>query len=256
MFKIDILGSGSSGNCIMVDTGDCRFLLDAGLSFKDTKCGLRKLGIRFSSIDLICLSHGHHDHLLGLKNIVDKYNIPVITSSGEALTLDIPSVLIKIIKHGRTVKTNNLEITAYDLPHDTNEPLYFSIKNSVGEKLLYLTDCGTDDGIDVEEHDVFIIEANYHMAGILESLKSKKIHIVQYNRVTEGTGHLEINQTINILKNSVGNSTKHIILSHLSSSNGNGELFIDMVKNALDFNNVYTAKKGLSVEFGENPNIF
>lgn len=59
MFKVDVFGSGSSGNAILVDTGDCKFLLDAGLSVKDTKLGLRRIGARLSDIDYILVTHSH-----------------------------------------------------------------------------------------------------------------------------------------------------------------------------------------------------
>jgi len=256
MFDIHVFGSGSSGNCIYVDTGDCRFLLDAGLSIKDTKYGLRSVGARLSDIDYILITHVHVDHIKGLKNIVDKYDTKVITSEGENLVLGLlPSSFVKI-SHRKQVKISNTVVTAYNLPHDTVEPLYFSIENSIGEKLLYLTDCGSDEGIDVEEHDAYIIEANYYMEGILGSLQSEKIHIVQFNRTTSGTGHMELNQTLRILKDSVGDKTKHIILSHLSSSNGNGDLFKEKAVKYLKFENVDIAEKGLHITVGENPNVF
>lgn len=256
MFDVTVFGSGSSGNCIYVDTGDCKFLLDAGLSFKDTKVGLKKVGVRLSDIDFICISHTHSDHIMGLKNIVDKYDTPIITSWGESLSWDISPANINVISNRKTINICNTNVTAYDCIHDTMEPLYFSIENSIGEKLLYLTDCGDSSGISVDDHDIFIIEANYYLEGILSSVQSGKIHIVQYNRTTSGTGHLELNQTIEILKDSVGKKTKHIILSHLSSANGNKALFEDKVKNALSFDNVDVAEKGLHVVIGENPNIF
>lgn len=164
--------------------------------------------------------------------------------------------MIKTIKNRQTINLYNTKVTAYDDIHDTNEPLYFSIENSVGEKLLYLTDCGTSEGIQVEDHDVFIIEANYYQAGILESLQSEVIHVFQYNRTTNGKGHLEILQTIDILKRGIGERAKHIILSHLSSSNGNGELFQKMASDELEFENVHIATKGLHVECGEDTNVF
>lgn len=256
MYDIHVFGSGSSGNCIYVDSGDSKFLLDAGLSFTDTKKNLRSIGARFSDIDFILFTHYHIDHYKGIKNIVDKYNTKVVTTSGEALMLDIPTAMIQPIGYEQTIELYGTKVTGHKLPHDTNQAVFFSVTNSMGEKLLYLTDCGTDDGIELGEYDVYIIEANYYMDGILSSLKDEKIHVVQFSRTTSGTGHLELNQTINLLKQSVGGRTEHIILSHLSSTNGNGELFKSKVKEATGLENVYIAENGLHVQYGENQNVF
>jgi len=256
MFDVTVFNSGSSGNCIYVDTGDCKFLLDAGLSIKDTKAGLRGSGVRLSDIDYILVTHGHSDHVKGLKNIVEKYDTKVITSEGENLILGIPASSFVKISHRKTVEIANTKVTAYKIWHDTPEALCFSVENSIGEKLLYLTDCGTDEGIDVEEHDVYIIEANYYTEGILKSLQSDVIKVFQYNRTTSGTGHMELNQTLRILKDSIGDSTKHIILSHLSSANGNGDLFKQKAIKHLGFENVDIATSGLHVKVGEETNVF
>lgn len=256
MYDIHVFGSGSSGNCIFVNSGDSKFLLDAGLSFKEIKKNLRRIGARFSDIDFILFTHYHIDHYKGIKNIVEKYNTKVVTTNGEALMLDIPSAMIEPIEYEQTIRLFDTFITGHKLPHDTNQPVYFTVKNSVGETLLYLTDCGTDVGIELEDYDIFIIEANYYMDGILNSVQNQKIHVVQFNRTTSGTGHLELNQTINLLKNSVSENTKHIILSHLSSTNGSGELFKAKVKEKLVFENVHIAENGLHVNYGENQNIF
>jgi len=259
MFDIHVFGSGSSGNCIYVDTGDTKILLDAGLSLKDTKKGLRGANARLSDIDCILITHTHGDHIGGLRSIVSKYETPIITSFGESFDNKMKEINpsnFRIVKHRQKIKIGDCTITAYNSIHDTNEPLYFSIENSVGEKLLYLTDCGSDEGINVDEHDVYIIEANYYLDGILDSLKKDVIKVFQYNRTTSGTGHLELNQTIRILKDSIGDSTKHIILSHLSSSNANGQLFKDKVSESLNFENIDIATQGLNVKVGIDTSIF
>jgi len=54
------------------------------------------------------------------------------------------------------------------------------------------------------------------------------------------------------LKNSIGDKTKQIILSHLSDANSDKQLFVGKIKDELGFENVSIAEYGLNINFGEN----
>ena len=43
--RFSVLGSGSKGNCTLVEAGTTRLLIDAGFSCKETLCRLAALGI-------------------------------------------------------------------------------------------------------------------------------------------------------------------------------------------------------------------
>lgn len=63
---------GEDGYSAYIEEGDCKILLDTG----GTDLFLRnaeKLGIDLLPIDYIVLSHGHHDHVWGLKHLLKKY---------------------------------------------------------------------------------------------------------------------------------------------------------------------------------------
>jgi len=61
MFKVCVLGSGSSGNCTAVWSGRTRLLIDAGLDPEDVQGELKRLGL--ARIDGILITHAHTDHI-------------------------------------------------------------------------------------------------------------------------------------------------------------------------------------------------
>ncbi|MEZ5406010.1 MAG: MBL fold metallo-hydrolase [Verrucomicrobiia bacterium] len=81
MVRLTILGSGSAGNCALVEADQTRLLIDAGLSGRQIQNRLSQLGKSLDEIDGVLLTHEHSDHTLGLTRICQKRNIPIYTNS-------------------------------------------------------------------------------------------------------------------------------------------------------------------------------
>ena len=56
-FKISVLASGSSGNCLYVETGQKRLLVDAGLSGKKITALLDQIDRKPEDLDAILVPH-------------------------------------------------------------------------------------------------------------------------------------------------------------------------------------------------------
>lgn len=54
--KIQVLGTGSSGNCYKVEIGTATLLLECGLPYKVIQ---RKLNFKVSQIDACLITHEH-----------------------------------------------------------------------------------------------------------------------------------------------------------------------------------------------------
>ena len=77
MFTFCSLYSGSTGNCLLVQTDETKILIDAGVSQKKISDALASFNVDFSDINAILVTHEHADHVLNLGSISKKYNIPV-----------------------------------------------------------------------------------------------------------------------------------------------------------------------------------
>jgi len=61
-----VLGSGSSGNAILLETARSRILVDAGFSPRVLKQRLAVADVAPDSIEAVVVTHEHTDHIAGL----------------------------------------------------------------------------------------------------------------------------------------------------------------------------------------------
>jgi phosphoribosyl 1,2-cyclic phosphodiesterase len=68
-----VLGSGSSGNAIYIESGATRILVDAGLSAREVERRLREVGVDPYSLSAILVSHEHIDHVRSAGVLARRY---------------------------------------------------------------------------------------------------------------------------------------------------------------------------------------
>ena len=77
MFNFCSLYSGSTGNCLFVQSDEANILIDAGVSQKKISDALASFDVGFEDIDGILVTHEHSDHVLNVGSISKRYDIPV-----------------------------------------------------------------------------------------------------------------------------------------------------------------------------------
>src|SRR5580704_15351679 len=87
MFTLTILGSGSAGNCALVQTGKCRLLVDGGLSARQIVARLAATGVEPETLDGVLITHEHSDHIGGLEVFCKKFNVPLYCNPLTAETM-------------------------------------------------------------------------------------------------------------------------------------------------------------------------
>ena len=75
--KIAILGSGSSGNSIYIESAKSKILIDAGFSGKVIKEKMEKIGKNLDDIKALLVTHEHGDHILGAGILVRRHKMPI-----------------------------------------------------------------------------------------------------------------------------------------------------------------------------------
>src|SRR5215210_1265149 len=78
--RFTVLGSGSTGNAILIAAGETRVLVDAGLSARETVRRLALVGEDVSKLDGIIITHEHGDHAGGLRVLLKNLRCPVYIS--------------------------------------------------------------------------------------------------------------------------------------------------------------------------------
>src|SRR3954454_22692363 len=79
--KITVLGSGSTGNAVLIVAGNTRVLVDAGLRAKEITRRFALMGEDIQSLDGVLITHEHGDHAGGLRVLLGTVDCPVYISA-------------------------------------------------------------------------------------------------------------------------------------------------------------------------------
>src|SRR5207253_5678698 len=78
--KLSVLGSGSTGNTVLMVANGTRVLVDAGLSAREITRRMNQAGEDLNSLDGILITHEHGDHAGGLRVLMKDLDCPVYMS--------------------------------------------------------------------------------------------------------------------------------------------------------------------------------
>ncbi len=227
------LASGSKGNSIYLGTERTRILIDAGLSASATIEKLGQLGIDYRTISAVLITHEHLDHIRGIAQIASKWKIPVLanaeTAKGIIAALNIEPRW-KIFTTGEPFSFEDLQITAFSVPHDTLDPVGFSIQ-AMGWKLGFCTDLGHATSLIrkmLERSNYLYLEAN-HEPSMVHACARPAIY---KERVLGKQGHLSNADSKELLLSLIHPDLKHVHLAHLSGECNSEQLVLDTMGKA------------------------
>lgn len=145
MIRFASLGSGSSGNALLVECGATRLMLDCGFSLSETSRRLDRLGWSPEQLSAILVTHEHRDHIGGVFRLARKYALPVWMSGGtlKACADEAQGVDCHILDNHAPLDLGDLQAIPYPVPHDAREPVQFVFSNGTA-RLGVLTDAGRD----------------------------------------------------------------------------------------------------------------
>ncbi len=215
------LGSGSSGNCMVIEQASTRLLLDCGFSVKETIARLGRLMLEPCDISGILVTHEHDDHARGAFKLAEKLNIPVWLSHGTHVmaTRYMPKspIQIEIVDSHTAFAIDDIHITPFPVPHDAREPTQFVFSDGQ-HKLGVLTDVGaTTPHIQqmLSGCDALVLECNHD----LSMLETGPYSYALKKRVGGNLGHLDNQSAASLLAELDNSKLKHIIAAHLSAKN-------------------------------------
>ena len=221
------IGSGSAGNCMVIEQGSTRLLLDCGFSVREVTTRLEKLDLTAEQITGILITHEHDDHAKGAFKLAAKYNIPVWLSHGtlkmsERYLPEHANVQLNIIDRHASFEINDLQVMPYTVPHDAREPTQFTFYDGQ-YKLGVLTDAGSSTPhieYVLNKCDALVLECNHD----LSMLENGPYAWTLKKRVGSRLGHLDNSSAAQLLAQLDQSKLKHIIAAHLSAKNNTQDL--------------------------------
>ncbi len=203
--KYDILKSGSSGNCTVIDGV---IAIDIGVTYS-------KIKEYAKSIKVICLTHQHGDHinLTTLKKLKHehpniKYLCPKYLVAKIITGAHINPKNIYVIDIGKWYDLGLFKVKIEELYHDVPNVCYHIIYKD--KKFFYATDTSYIDHIEAKNYDYYFIEGNYETDDELDQRiqeAKEKGEFTYLSRVKYT--HLSQVQALNWLNNNMGDNSEY-----------------------------------------------
>ena len=226
--RFTVLGSGSTGNSVLICTEKTRVLVDCGLSAKETLRRLGEVGEDCARLDAVLITHEHTDHAGGLRVLLKSVDCPVYISgetreaylhdrqNGEAQKRSdaIKNRTVEI-ESSREFRIGDIDFEPFSVPHDAADNFGFIAKFQ-GVRLATLMDFGCITTLIKDKLrgcDAIIIESN-HSRDMLRACPVYSWDLKQ--RILSRNGHLSNEDLSEWLTLDFDGAARHIVLAHLS----------------------------------------
>lgn len=206
--KVTVVGTGSAGNCYILEENGRALLIECGVPFKDIQ---QALNFNLLKVDACIISHEHKDHCKAVKQVAGA-GIPICASKGTFDALGVSfEMRDKTLEHATGLAMLAWTIIPFSVEHDAKEPMGFIVHTPERKSVLFITDT-----YKVKWHfrgwhnsfDFIMIESNYD-----EDMIQGKDDIVNKRRLRS---HFSIQNAIDYLGKLDLSETKQIMLTHLS----------------------------------------
>jgi len=220
-----VLGSGSSGNCTLVEGRRGRLLIDCGLSARETARRLQLVGCNPKSVDAVIVSHEHGDHVRGAARFSRRFGAAIHTTRATAAAagLDPHAVPGLSLREASAVyMVGDLEVETFSLPHDAADNVGVVV-SCEGTRLGYATDLGYPTRLACERLracEVLVTESNHDP----DLLRDGPYPWSVKQRIASRHGHLSNEAMGALVAEVAGEATRHLVLAHLSGTNNTPDL--------------------------------
>ena len=225
--RVIVLGSGSSGNAVYVESGATGVLIDVGLSAKQTALRMTEAGLDPSRLTAIVVTHEHADHVKGVRVMSKTVSVPVFIS-------DVTKAECRFagggegMRWGETISSSErfgigpLDFHPFTIPHDGVDTFAFTVE-AEGVKVGIVTDLGYITRLVAERLrgcDLVIIESNHDR----DMLKVGPYPWPLKQRIASNTGHLSNDETARWIREEFDGRARCLVLAHLSRQCNHPEL--------------------------------
>ncbi len=233
--KLTVLGSGSTGNAVLIVAGETRVLVDAGLSAKEISRRLAMVGEDVQRLDGVLVTHEHGDHAGGLRVLLRSVDCPVYISgqtyeayvSERSIGNEEPRKRVKAlhdrveyIESSKDFRIGEIDFHPFTIPHDAVDNFGFTATHH-GTKIATLMDFGHITTLISERLRgcaAIVIEAN-HSRDMLKACDAYPWELKL--RILSRLGHLSNEDVADWLTSGFDGTADFIVLAHLSQRANN-----------------------------------
>lgn len=244
--RVVSLFSGSGGNCLFVEKGHTRLLVDAGVSFRRIRDALLNLDVSLDSLSGVFFTHEHADHTAALRMLTNKTDLPFFLNvasaddlyynllSKDARAADAFASRVRTVSSGNSYEIGEMVFSPFDLPHDSVACQGVVFGTESDEKILGVaTDLGE---MTPESRRALtgcrniVLESNHDVKMLEEGPYPPYLK----ERILSSFGHLSNPDAAAFLQALVQGGAERVLLFHLSRENNTPSLALSCAKEALN----------------------
>lgn len=227
--RVFVLGSGSSGNCLVVEAEGERLVLDAGIGPVRGTERMRTLGADLVSSRSplgIFVTHEHGDHAAQALPLARALRAPLFLHPGLPTPRERPWLAVRPYTPGRVVPVGPFIVETLAVPHDAP---HVAVRVAAGGRRFGMV---TDVGHVTRELRAFLgacdlvfLESNY----CPELLETGPYPTSLKRRVGGPLGHLANDQAADLARSLQDSRVASLVLVHLSRTNNSPHRALDVV---------------------------
>lgn len=235
MITFCLLGSGSAGNAILVETESTRILIDNGLSYKELSRRAVSMGLSLEGLSGVLLTHEHGDHCNGLGTLCRKHAVPAYLTPGthDSLPARIgPLPDARLFRAGDSWLLGDLEVSSFSVTHDAADPVGYAL-SSRGAKVGFAFDLGAPTQLVRQRlagSQALVLETNY----CPEMLRYGDYPEQVKQRISGRFGHLSNDAAAGLVRDLTHPRLQKIVLVHISENNNTPARAHAAISGALD----------------------
>jgi phosphoribosyl 1,2-cyclic phosphodiesterase len=233
--KLWVLGSGSRGNAVLVESGECRLMIDVGFGPRILQKRLQSIGLEPESIDACVITHEHSDHIRGAARAARRWQWPLFVTEGtyDSSRLSALGTPAAKFKAGQTIEFPGTLVETFRTPHDAEEPIGVVVTSTItGVRAAILTDIGCATRTVrkmVRDVDVLVIESNHDDDMLWNGSYPPSLQ----RRIASRVGHLSNRECADLVTEAVTPRLRQVVLAHLSEENNTPRIAFDNMNEAL-----------------------
>lgn len=226
---IDVISSGSSGNCYILECSGERLIIELGLAWETI---LKSLEYNISNVKGCIVSHKHKDHSLSINNAL-KYALPVYSCE------EVAGIYkgVEVMQEMKKTSIGGFRVMPLSVPHSCQCYAFLIEHNDIG-RLLFCTDC-TKFNYRLKNITHIMIECNYDKDVIIDNMCNGQSSMSKYEN------HMEIDDTISSIMNNYSPSLLSVLLIHMSKHNSIPDDMRNKVSDITGIKDVSVAERGL-----------
>ena len=239
MIGLNVVASGSKGNCYFIRDGDRYLCLDCGSDIRHQDI-LLGCDHNISHVDGVLITHQHSDHLPNVKDFLysgiqcysnDKVQEFVFITQGE----HIVSMPEKRVTH-----IGEWTVLPWYVPHENVANYAYLIRSPCGEKLVYMTDYQYSP-VTVKQYNV-----NHFLIACSRTDDIPDDAEARFHRIM---GHSSLRVVKDFLTASMSDATRSVTVCHLSGAYADAGLILEELRQLCgDSVKVNIARKGMKLE--------